>query len=100
MKQFLLPQTGSFFKANLHCHTTMSDGALTPEEIKKIYAQQGYSIVAYTDHELLFPQNHLTDDTFLALNGLEHDVNDMTEPVVAKRHVCHFAASPWSRTIT
>lgn len=90
MKQYLLPQTGSFFKANLHCHTTMSDGALTPEEIKKIYAQQGYSIVAYTDHELLFPQNHLTDDTFLALNGLEHDVNDMTEPVVAKRHVCHF----------
>lgn len=90
MKQYLLPQTGSFFKANLHCHTTMSDGTLTPEEIKKIYQANGYSIVAYTDHELLFPQNHLTDDTFLALNGLEHDVNDMTEPVITKRHVCHF----------
>lgn len=90
MKQYLLPQNGSWYKANLHCHTTMSDGSLTPEEIKRVYQEQGYSIVAYTDHRLLFPQNHLTDEHFLALNGLEHDVNDLTEPIASRRHVCHF----------
>lgn len=90
MKHSLLPEGGSWYKANLHCHSTMSDGSLTPEEIKRVYQEQGYSIVAYTDHELLFPQNHLTDEHFLALNGLEHDVNDLTEPVISRRHVCHF----------
>ncbi len=35
MKKYLLPQAGQFFKANLHCHTTISDGKMTPEEIKE-----------------------------------------------------------------
>ena len=30
MKKFLLPENGNFYKANLHCHTTISDGRLTP----------------------------------------------------------------------
>ena len=37
MKRFLLPESGTFYKANLHCHTNLSDGHLTPEEIKRIY---------------------------------------------------------------
>ena len=45
----LLPENG-FYKANLHSHTTVSDGALTPEEAKKAYQAEGYSIVAFTDH--------------------------------------------------
>lgn len=56
MKKYLLPETGNFYKANLHCHSTVSDGELTVEEIKKIYTEQGYSIVAYTDHEVLISQ--------------------------------------------
>ena len=53
MKKYLLPESGNFYKANLHCHTTLSDGRLTPEEIKELYKSQGYSIVAYTDHNIL-----------------------------------------------
>lgn len=71
MKTYLLPRDGTFFKANLHCHTSMSDGTLSPEEMKAVYQKEGYSIVAFTDHDRLFPQNHLTDETFLALNGVE-----------------------------
>ena len=55
MKRYLLPETGRFFKANLHCHSNLSDGQLSPEEIKKIYMDKGYSIVAYTDHDILLP---------------------------------------------
>lgn len=37
----LIPETGTFYKANLHCHTIHSDGRLTPEEVKKAYMDEG-----------------------------------------------------------
>ena len=37
-------------RQNLHCHTVVSDGDLTPEQVKEAYMGQGYSIVAFTDH--------------------------------------------------
>ena len=70
MKRFLTSEK-SFYKANLHNHSTASDGRLTPEEIKEEYMKRGYSIVAFTDHGVLVPQSHLTDDKFLALSGFE-----------------------------
>jgi hypothetical protein len=76
MKKYLLPPNGNFYKANLHCHSTYSDGELTPKQIKEIYLQQGYSIVAFTDHDILLSHQHLTDDKFLALNGLELEINE------------------------
>ncbi len=33
MKKYLLPEGGSFYKANLHCHSTYSDGEYSPAEI-------------------------------------------------------------------
>lgn len=74
MKKYLLPQEGNFYKANLHCHSTVSDGELSPEEIKKLYQNMGYSIVAYTDHDVLVGHQDLTDESFLALNGYEDAV--------------------------
>lgn len=71
MRKFLLPENGKFYKANLHCHCTVSDGRWTPEEVKRRYQAAGYSVVAYTDHHLYVPHNELTDDTFVALNGIE-----------------------------
>ena len=72
MKHFLLPQNGNFYKANLHSHSTVSDGALTPEELKNRYKSNGYSILAYTDHELLVDHSDLNDENFLALTGFEY----------------------------
>ena len=69
MKKYLIPQNGRFYKANLHTHSTVSDGHLTPEEIKRVYMENGYSIVAFTDHEILLPHNELTDENFLAVTG-------------------------------
>lgn len=96
MNKYLLPTTGRFYKANLHCHTTYSDACLTPEKVKEIYKENGYAVVAYTDHELLFPQNHLTDDTFLALNGVEHDVDEKApdDDTGRKFHLCCIALEP------
>jgi len=71
MKKYLLPESGNFYKANLHSHSTITDGRWTPEEVKQRYMEQGYSVVAYTDHHFLVTHNELTDENFIALNGLE-----------------------------
>ena len=98
MRKYLLPEKGNFYKANLHCHSTISDGGLTPEQIKEVYMSRGYSIVAYTDHHLFVRHNDLTDENFLALNGYEADV---TEPGAGKPwfrrktcHLCFIALDP------
>lgn len=74
--RYLLPQDGTFYKANLHSHTTVSDGYLTPEQSKELYKKEGYSILAYTDHEIYTYHEELTDDDFLVLAGLEAGVSD------------------------
>ena len=71
MKKILLDENLNFYRANLHCHTTVSDGKKSPDEIKKFYMQHGYSVVAYTDHDVFIPHNDLTDDKFIALNAME-----------------------------
>lgn len=70
MKSYI-SSSKNFYKANLHNHSTATDGRLTPEEIKTEYMARGYSIVAFTDHGNFYNQCHLTDDKFLALYGFE-----------------------------
>ena len=88
MKKYLLPKSGNFYKANLHCHTTCSDGKKTPEQVKELYKKLGYSIVAFTDHDILIPHDDLTDDTFLALHGFEMETNEK-KPWADQPKTCH-----------
>lgn len=76
MRRSFFPQGGTFYKANLHCHTKVSDGSLTPEEVKSAYLAAGYSAVAFTDHEVLIPHSDLTDEHFIALHGFETAVKE------------------------
>ena len=76
MKQYLLPEGGRFYKANMHMHTNISDGRMSVEETKQVYMDKGYSIVAYTDHEVLVPHNDLSDENFLAITSYEISLND------------------------
>ena len=39
MKKYLLPEKGNYYKAELHIHTTVSDGTNTPEELKKLHKE-------------------------------------------------------------
>ena len=63
MKKYLLPPKNCY-KANLHCHSTISDGKITVEELKELYKRNGYSILAYTDHEVLVTHSDLTSAEF------------------------------------
>ncbi|MBQ8255038.1 MAG: PHP domain-containing protein [Clostridia bacterium] len=90
MKKHLLPEKGNFYKANLHVHTTISDGSLTPEEIKEVYKEKGYSVVAFTDHEAMVPHNDLNDDSFLSITAVELATNaELTHGVYSYRETCH-----------
>ena len=89
MKKYLLPESGNFYKANLHCHTKVSDGAMTPEEVKAHYMAHGYSIIAYTDHDVLLDHSDLAEENFLPLNGFEAEVTEKDERPIHKRKTCH-----------
>ena len=100
MKKFLLPENGNFYKVNLHTHSNISDGALSPEELKKAYMDMGYSAVAFTDHNVFITHNDLTDENFVALNGYELDISDWTPNKENHHfrsrttHICLVALSP------
>lgn len=90
MKKYLLPEQGDFYKANLHCHTNLSDGKLSPQEVKELYRSMGYSVVAFTDHDILIPHPELNDENFLALNGFEVEINEPKKewPHTKVCHIC------------
>ena len=41
---------GRFWRGNLHTHSHISDGCLSPEEVCRRYADEGYDFLALTDH--------------------------------------------------
>ncbi len=81
MKKYLLPRQGKFYKANMHCHTNISDGQMTPEEVKAAFKEKGYSIVAYTDHEIMMPHYDLADENFLPITAYEVQLRDWNRQV-------------------
>lgn len=92
MQHILIDKNRNFYKANLHCHTTMSDGHLTREEVKEAYKAQGYSIVAFTDHEHLIDNSYLNDESFLTITSAELAIKEFPEQstlVNLGMKVCH-----------
>lgn len=65
------------FKANLHCHSNLSDGKWSPEKIKQEYKKRGYAVVCITDHERLVNHSDLTDSEILFLTGYEAYIRTM-----------------------
>ena len=104
MKQ-LLGKNKKFYKANLHAHTTLSDGRLTPEELKNEYKKRGYSIVAYTDHEHIIAHPELNDENFLTITSCELAIKEDPHASTAKKtnlKTCHlnFYALDPENTVT
>ncbi len=84
-KRFFLSD-GKFYKANLSCHTNISDGEYTPEEIKELYKSHGYSVVAFSDSDVMIPHRELKDDDFLPLTACEYIIEG------ENGKSCHFNA--------
>ena len=90
MRKYLISADQNSYKANLHSHTNISDGAHSPEALKELYKSHGYSVLAYTDHDIFIPHNELTDDEFVALSGFEAHFNkNNSQPGLANEKTCH-----------
>ena len=41
---------GRFFRGNLHCHSDLSDGQWSPEDVIDAYRDAGYDFLCLSDH--------------------------------------------------
>ncbi len=65
---------GEYRKTQLHCHTTNSDGRLSPRALLERYRARGYAVVVFTDHDRVTACDDLDDGEFRALPGVETTV--------------------------
>ena len=72
----LLPRVEKYFKTNLHTHSTISDGKLSPQEVKDAYKAQGYQVLSLTDHNVIVNHSDMNDPDFLMLTGMEINYNN------------------------
>lgn len=62
-------RNGTFYKGNLHSHSTRSDGAYSPEEVCNRYRDAGYDFLALSDHFLPVYDFPITDTTIYRSKG-------------------------------
>lgn len=62
---------GKWYKANLHTHTTISDGLLSPRRRVAQYRRAGYNVLALTDHGRGSDVRGLSDGRMLVVGGIE-----------------------------
>ena len=75
----LLPfdSSGSFWRGNLHTHSTLSDGTLSPDEVCNLYREAGYDFISITEHFMDVYDYPVVDtekyrtDSFTTLIGAE-----------------------------
>ncbi|MFQ3681655.1 PHP domain-containing protein [Roseiflexus sp.] len=61
MNQLPFRKPGRFYRGNLHTHSTVSDGELSPDDVVAAYRSQGYDFLALTDHFLPQYDFRITD---------------------------------------
>lgn len=62
---------GRWYRGNLHTHTSVFDGDLSPEEMVEKYRAAGYDFIVITDHYAVTPVDGLGDENLLVLTGEE-----------------------------
>ena len=77
-QQAFTDKTKGFLKGGLHCHTVRSDGQLTPEEVIKYAAEQGYAFMAITDHQVYNLESYAPETGVLVIPGMEYG-NDLVK---------------------
>ena len=98
--QILLDDKKHFYRANLHCHSNMSDGRYSPERLKEEYKKMGYSVLALTDHEHVIDHSHLSDEDFIVITACEVAIKEYADQSTMKNfdmkvaHLNFYALDP------
>ncbi len=72
IRQAAFEQGNRMLKGGLHCHTTRSDGEVTPEDTLALHVANGYDFLALTDHRYYNYQNY-GDAPITIIPGMEMD---------------------------
>jgi predicted metal-dependent phosphoesterase TrpH len=77
-------------RANLHLHTTFSDGELTPSKVVQAHAGAGFEVIALTDHDTLDGIDAiggLADHGLRMIAGVELSIEDQPERGLVQTHL-------------
>lgn len=66
-------------KGGLHCHTTLSDGQLTPAEAEALAKKNGYDFLAITDHRVYNRIDYAPELGLTIIPGMEFDSTPYSE---------------------
>ena len=69
-----------WIRCEFHCHTTNSDGKLSPREVLKLYKKNGYDVVAITDHDIFTKPDYIPED-LLWIPGEEFTMDVRNLPI-------------------
>ena len=96
MKRTFISSRQTQYRANLHSHSTLSDGRLSVQQLKAAYRAQGYSILAITDHEYPCDHSDMNESDFLMLTAYEAHIRPDPEfdPYKPEIHLNLFAKDP------
>lgn len=62
---------GLWLRGNLHVHTTLGDGALSPQETVRRYAELGYDFLMISEHDVLADLSGLDPCGIVLIPGVE-----------------------------
>jgi hypothetical protein len=62
---------GQWYKGNLHCHSTLSDGRLTLDELVREYRARGYHFLATSEHNVFTDAERMNSGDFILLPAIE-----------------------------
>lgn len=72
MKKEMFSKEGKWYKGNIHCHTTLSDGRLTPSEAVQLYKDNGYDFLSLSEHDYYVDLRNVYDsEDFILLPSVE-----------------------------
>ena len=74
IRQAAFVEKRKMLKGGLHCHTTRSDGRLSPEDTIRLHVESGYDFLALTDHRK-YNYANFGDQPITIIPGMEMDRN-------------------------
>lgn len=66
---------GNWYKGNLHCHSTESDGSIPPADLARMYREKAYSFLALSEHEKYGNHAEFNAPGFIIIPAIERSVN-------------------------
>lgn len=75
MKKTTLIEDGKWYKGNLHCHSTVSDGELDYRTLIKEYKNRGYSFLCLSEHNKYTNYENENTNDFITIPGFEGNID-------------------------